>query len=77
MATKRKADAAPKPETEPFSERTVTCPGYPGLNVREKPSPTAKVISTVPCGHKVMAAEPKRGWCEVESGGFAKAEYLV
>ena len=60
-----------------MSERTVSCEGYASLNVRERPSMASKVIRELPHGFKARAAEPKRGWCELEDGGFAKADYLV
>ncbi len=77
MAAKKTAAETETAAETAFAERTVSCPGYSGLNVREKPSAAAKVVAVVPHGFKVMAAEPKRGWCEVRDGGYAKADYLV
>lgn len=71
MATKKNANAVPEPE-----ERTVSCDGYTGLNVRERPNMQAKVVNVIPNGFKVMAEPPKRGWCKVEDG-YVKGEYLA
>ena len=49
------------------------------LNVREKPSTGAKILSTLETGAKVRIdpkADAPEGWKAVESGGYVMAEFL-
>lgn len=58
---------------------TVTAP-LGRLNVREKPSMNARVLSTIETGAKVRInpnADTPDGWKAVENGGFVMADFLV
>ena len=59
-----------------FTARTVRCDGFTALNVRPKPEFGGKPVRTLANGAKVKAAPAVDGWCELEDGGFVKAEYL-
>ena len=59
--------------------RTFTVNSAPGLNVREAPSPTARVLRTLKDGEKVTvdtAADPPQGWKALKGGGFVMAVWL-
>ena len=50
-----------------------------GLNLREQPSKTSKVLAVLPFGQKVNIdpkAETPDGWFAVTTGGFVMAEFL-
>lgn len=49
------------------------------LNVRENPSTSARILSTLETGAKVKInpnAEVPEGWKAVDGGGFVMADYL-
>ena len=69
---------APVEESAPkFTARVVNCDGYSALNVRPEPRFGGKPSRTLENGAKVKAAPAVDGWCELEDGGFVKAEFLV
>ena len=71
-------EAAPTEEKAPkFKSRTVSCEGYVALNVRPEPKFGGKPVRALKNGEKVKAAPAVDGWCELEDGGFVKAEFLV
>lgn len=50
-----------------------------GLNLREKPSKSAKILAVLPFGKAVTVdnkAEAPDGWVAVKSGGFVMKEFL-
>ena len=50
-----------------------------GLNVREKPSRSARILYILKDGETVMVkntAETPEGWKELQTGGFVMAQYL-
>ena len=57
---------------------TVAAPAG-SLNLREKPSLAANVISQIPTGSKVKIdpkADTPDGWKAVDGGGYVMSEYL-
>lgn len=64
-------------ENDAYAQYVVFCPGFAGLNVREKAGAKSDVLRVLAEGEKVAAAPPKRGWQALQGGGFVKAEFLV
>ena len=61
------------------ARKTYSVSSSTGLNVREKPSRTARVLRVLPEGEKVAvdkAAETPEGWKALRGGGFVMSEFL-
>lgn len=74
MAATKKA--APK-EEKAFEPKVVSCDGYNALNVRKSPSMAAEIVRELKDGAQVSAAPAKRGWSELEDGGYVRTCYLA
>jgi hypothetical protein len=76
--TKKSAETAPEtvvdaPKVD-FTEKTVVCDGFDGLNVRETPGGT--VLRTVKNRSKISVGTEEGGWMPVEGGGYVMAKYV-
>lgn len=61
------------------ARKNYTVNSKPGLNLRESPSRSARVIRVLKDGEKVTAdnaVEAPNGWKAVKGGGYVMTEYL-
>lgn len=70
-----------RPEQEPEEKNPLeyVVIAAHGLNLRQRPSPNAPIITVLPCGVGVYTGLVQNGWMEVSTGklaGWVKAEYL-
>ena len=59
--------------------KKYTVNSVPGLNVREKPSRSARILCVLKDGEMVLAdnaAETIDGWKALQGGGYVMTEYL-